>query len=109
MLYDLLFVKKWCKKNRIKFYYKIFNLIDYKLKNKKGIQESARDLRYKWFNHLTTNKGFDYLVTAHHLNDQFEIIHFIHRVLAFLLHEYNLLTSLLIGLNLFLHELIKAS
>ena len=51
---DLLFVKKWCKKNRIKFYYKIFNLIDYKLKNKKGIQESARDLRYKWFNHLTT-------------------------------------------------------
>ena len=69
---DLLFVKKWCKKNRVKFYFKIFNLIDYKLKNKKGIQESARDLRYKWFNHLTTNKGVDYLVTAHHLNDQFE-------------------------------------
>ena len=23
---DLLFVKKWCKKNRIKFYHKIFNL-----------------------------------------------------------------------------------
>ena len=69
---DLLFVKKWCKKNRIKFYHKIFNLKDYMLKNKKGVQESARDLRYNWFNHLTSDKGFDYLVTAHHLNDQFE-------------------------------------
>ena len=41
-------------------------------KNKFGIQEGARNLRYEWFNDLKDLYSFDYIVTAHHLDDQIE-------------------------------------
>ena len=41
-------------------------------KNKMGIQEGARKLRYDWFDDLLSKFNFDYLVTAHHLDDQIE-------------------------------------
>ena len=37
-----------------------------------GIQEGARKLRYDWFDGLLSKFNFDYLVTAHHLDDQIE-------------------------------------
>ena len=69
---DLEFVKDWCNYNNIKFFSKVFDVKEYKIVNKKSIQESARDLRYNWFNDLMNELGFDILVTAHHLNDQLE-------------------------------------
>lgn len=69
---DLEFVKDWCNYNNIKFFSKVFDVKEYKIVNKKSIQESARDLRYNWFNDLMSELGFDILVTAHHLNDQLE-------------------------------------
>ena len=69
---DLEFVKDWCNYNNIKFFSKVFDVKEYKIVNKKSIQESARDLRYNWFNDLIKEFNFDILVTAHHLNDQLE-------------------------------------
>ena len=69
---DLEFVKDWCNNNNIKFFSKDFDVKEYKIFNKKSIQESARDLRYNWFNDLIKEFNFDILVTAHHLNDQLE-------------------------------------
>jgi tRNA(Ile)-lysidine synthase len=33
---------------------------------------AARELRYNWFKELKTEHQFDYIVTAHHLNDNIE-------------------------------------
>src|SRR5690606_2720528 len=44
-----------------------------------SIQMAARDLRYNWFNELSASLGFDYVLTAHHINDDLEtfLINFI--------------------------------
>ena len=41
---------------------------DYKL----SIQMAASDLRYHWFQELTEQLKFDYILTAHHADDNFE-------------------------------------
>ena len=66
------FVKKWSLKHKIHCYSNEFNTIEYCKKNKMGIQEGARKLRYDWFDGLLSKFNFDYLVTAHHLDDQIE-------------------------------------
>ena len=44
-----------------------------------SIQMAARDLRYNWFKELSASLGFDYILTAHHINDDLEtfLINFI--------------------------------
>lgn len=44
-----------------------------------SIQMAARDLRYNWFNELSTALHFEYILTAHHANDNLEtfLINFI--------------------------------
>lgn len=44
-----------------------------------SIQMAARELRYNWFNELSASLGFDYILTAHHINDDLEtfLINFI--------------------------------
>ena len=66
------FIIKWSAKNGIKSYITRFTTADYCRKNKIGIQEGARNLRYEWFNKLKDLYSFDYVVTAHHLDDQIE-------------------------------------
>lgn len=39
-----------------------------------SLEMAARELRYDWFNTLLQNTPYDYLVTAHHLNDQVETL-----------------------------------
>jgi tRNA(Ile)-lysidine synthase len=39
-----------------------------------GIQESAREVRYKWFNQLHAQLNAKYILTAHNQNDQVETI-----------------------------------
>lgn len=45
-----------------------------KFASEKGvsIQMAARDLRYEWFEQLRVQKRFDYVLTAHHANDDLE-------------------------------------
>ena len=66
------FVKKWSLKHKIHCYSKEFNTVEFCKKNKMGIQEGARKLRYDWFDDLISKFNFDFLVTAHHLDDQIE-------------------------------------
>ena len=69
---DEKFIFNWSAENKIECYISKFNTIDYCRKNKFGIQEGARNLRYDWFNELKNLYSFDYIVTAHHLDDQIE-------------------------------------
>ena len=66
------FVLNWCAKNKIQSYISRFNTTNYCKKNKIGIQEGTRNLRYDWFYRLKDLYNFDYIVTAHHLDDQIE-------------------------------------
>lgn len=38
----------------------------------KGLQETARDLRYHFFAQLASKENYDYVITAHHLEDNLE-------------------------------------
>jgi len=69
---DDLFVSNWSKENNQKYFSAIFNTVDFCKNNKVGIQEGARNLRYKWFHDLKEIYVFDFIVTAHNLNDQIE-------------------------------------
>lgn len=61
---------KWQKP----FYVKRFQTESYTKTHKVSTQMAARTLRYEWFEELRNDKGFDYIVTAHHKNDLAETI-----------------------------------
>ena len=69
---DELFVSNWSIENNQKYFNTSFNTVEYCKNNKVGTQEGARNLRYKWFHDLKEIYGFDFIVTAHNLNDQIE-------------------------------------
>jgi tRNA(Ile)-lysidine synthase len=69
---DELFVANWSKKNNQNYFNASFNTVEYCKNTKVGTQEGARNLRYKWFHDLKEIYGFDFIVTAHNLNDQIE-------------------------------------
>jgi len=63
------FVRDYAKKNKIKIFVTSFDTKSFASDNKLSIQVAARQLRYLWFNELLDDNGFDYLITAHHLDD----------------------------------------
>lgn len=69
---DEVFVVNYCKQHNIPVYSKHFDTEKYARTTQKSIQISARELRYKWFFELKEQQGFDYIVTAHHLDDSLE-------------------------------------
>ena len=69
---DELFINKWCSEKDIKLYNKKFSTEDYCKNNKLTIQMGARELRYEWFRELIDNEKHDFIVTAHHIDDQLE-------------------------------------
>jgi tRNA(Ile)-lysidine synthase len=68
---DQYFVEKLCGTG-IKIHTKKFDTADFAQQNKISTQMAARDLRYAWFKDLKKIHNFDYLLTAHHLNDRIE-------------------------------------
>lgn len=66
------FVRNYCIQNQIEFYSEKFNVKEYKQSGNYSTQMAARDLRYAWFRKLMKENEFDFLVTAHHLNDTLE-------------------------------------
>ena len=69
---DELFINKWCSEKDIKLYNKKFTTEDYCINNKLTIQMGARELRYEWFRELIDKEKHDFIVTAHHIDDQLE-------------------------------------
>lgn len=62
-------VEAFCKKNNIKFH--LYSVSKNEQPNN-SIQIWARNLRYDFFKKILAEEKLDYIVTAHHLNDQLE-------------------------------------
>lgn len=69
---DEFFVKYKIQNAKHKIFIQKFETQKYAGKNKLSIQQAARELRYNWFHELLEKEGFDYLLTAHHLDDSLE-------------------------------------
>lgn len=69
---DEAFVKLICDNLEIKLFVNNFNTEEYATLHKLSIQITARQLRYDWFHELLEKEGYDYLLTAHHLDDSAE-------------------------------------
>ena len=66
------FVKKLSQKTSNQIFIKSFNTEKYSKKNKLSTQIAARELRYTWFQELAEKHNFDYILTAHHADDNLE-------------------------------------
>ncbi len=66
------FVKDLAKQYQQKHFVKHFDTAEYASHHNISIQMAARDLRYEWFEELMQKYAFDYLLTAHHADDNLE-------------------------------------
>lgn len=69
---DELFLKHHCFQNEIPFFAKSFDTKTFAKTNKLSIQIAAREIRYLWFSEMLQLHNFDFLLTAHHLDDSLE-------------------------------------
>ena len=69
---DQLFVEKYAGENGIEVFTVKFNTGAFAADEKLSVQVAARQLRYAWFDELLESHGFDYVLTAHHADDNFE-------------------------------------
>ena len=53
---------------------KRFDTVSHSANTKTGTQEAARNLRYYWFQQLAKEENFDYIITAHHADDNVETV-----------------------------------
>jgi tRNA(Ile)-lysidine synthase len=76
---DEAFVKELAKGYNIACFTEKFDTKQYAEANGLSTQMAARDLRYAWFKNLIETKKYDYLLTAHHFDDELEtfFIHFL--------------------------------
>jgi len=71
---DERFVRDYCKNHHLSFFHQRFNTEEYARENAISTQMAARELRYAWFAEVLERERFDFLATAHHLNDSIETI-----------------------------------
>lgn len=69
---DEAFVKEFAVRNGISFHGRRFDTSEYAKKHQISIQMAARELRKAWFFQLRQQMHYDYIATAHHLNDSLE-------------------------------------
>lgn len=68
---DELLVREICQEGYIPYFIELFDTLEFAKENKLSIQLAARKLRYDWFQEIIS-LGFDYVLTAHHLDDNVE-------------------------------------
>lgn len=75
---DEMLVREICQDRYIPYFIETFDTLEFAKENKLSIQLAARKLRYDWFQEIIS-LGFDYVLTAHHLDDNVEtfLINFI--------------------------------
>lgn len=71
---DEALVADWCIENNIQFFSIKFATKEKAVEWKKGTQETARILRYEWFETTRKTHGYDRIATAHHANDNVETV-----------------------------------
>lgn len=66
------FTTKLAEKLRVPFFARRFDTKAYASRYKISVQMAARELRYVWFEEVRMSEKFDFIATAHHLDDQIE-------------------------------------
>ena len=69
---DEQFVNELASTLDVPFYITPFDTKQHAKEYNLSIQEAARNLRYKWFEEIRVKHNFDYILTAHNLNDSLE-------------------------------------
>lgn len=67
-------VLEMCQSYGVECFTKKFDISEYKKENRVSTQMAARAVRYNWFDNLLKDQSFDFLVTAHHLDDSVETL-----------------------------------
>jgi tRNA(Ile)-lysidine synthase len=65
-------VKGFALRNKLPFHTIRFRTSEYALTNRLSIQMAARELRYKWFEEVRKENGYDSIAVAHNMNDNAE-------------------------------------
>lgn len=71
---DEQFVKQLAEKYAVPFYVTAFDTNAAAKATKKSIEETARNLRYEWFEEIRSKNDYAFIVTAHHANDNIETV-----------------------------------
>lgn len=66
------FVLQFSEDLELECFIENFDTNAYAKEHKLSTQMAARELRYSWFNELSEQLGFDYVLTAHHADDNLE-------------------------------------
>ncbi len=73
---DEQWLRAFAQKQGLRLYVQRFDTEKIATQNGLSIQVAARQLRYNWLEQLRAEEGFDYIVTAHHINDAIETLIF---------------------------------
>ncbi len=73
---DERFCRDFCRKLGITLFVKSLDVKKIAKERKKGVEETARDLRYELFSELSAEKGIDRVATAHNASDNAETVLF---------------------------------
>ncbi|MFN3317080.1 MAG: tRNA lysidine(34) synthetase TilS, partial [Raineya sp.] len=65
-------VSELAKKFSVPFFFRQFDTLHFAKNEKISIQMAARHLRYDFFEEIRKQEKYDYIATAHHLNDSLE-------------------------------------
>lgn len=71
---DEALVKQVCSEHHIPFHLQRFDTKAYCEERNVSVQMAARELRYRYFEELMREHGYQYVATAHHRNDSLETI-----------------------------------
>ena len=71
---DEQFCKDFAKKNKLKIDCKQFNTKQFVKDTGTSVQMAARELRYDWFIGLAKKNKYNFILTAHHANDNMETL-----------------------------------
>ncbi|KAB1067154.1 tRNA lysidine(34) synthetase TilS [Tamlana haliotis] len=69
---DEAFVKNLAETLNVECFVQHFDTEQYSRDQKCSIQMAARELRYNWFDELSKQLNYDYILTAHHADDNLE-------------------------------------
>lgn len=71
---DALFVRNWCLDQDIPYVELSKDTKAFAKANRLNTQTAARTIRYEWWEYLVRTQQFDFVATAHHLDDTIETI-----------------------------------
>ena len=71
---DEKFVEDFCKEKEIPFFVKHSNIQEIAKEEKKGLEETGREVRYKFFDEIMKKTNSNKIAIAHNLNDKVETI-----------------------------------